>query len=82
MNNEMIITQMKELCRSGGPESKKEFFKKAPKVTVGSTVGAGDSFGATFICEYFKTKNIEKSLEKAIEISAFVVSEKEAIPEY
>lgn len=26
MNNEMIIAQMKELCRSKGPESKREFF--------------------------------------------------------
>ena len=56
--------------------------ESAPKVKVASTVGAGDSFGATFICEYFKTNNIEKSLNKATEISAFVVSKKEAIPEY
>ena len=26
MNNEMIIAQMKELCRSEGPEGKREFF--------------------------------------------------------
>lgn len=28
MNNEMIITQMKEICRSGGPEGKREFFRE------------------------------------------------------
>ena len=28
MNNEMIITQMKELCRSRGPEGKSEFFSR------------------------------------------------------
>ena len=28
MNNEMIIAQMKELCRSKGPESKREFFSR------------------------------------------------------
>ena len=28
MNNEMIIAQMKELCRSGEPEGKREFFSR------------------------------------------------------
>ena len=28
MNNEMIIAQMKELCRSEGPEGKREFFSR------------------------------------------------------
>ena len=28
MNNEMIIAQMKEICRSGGPEGKREFFRE------------------------------------------------------
>ncbi|MBR6552801.1 MAG: hypothetical protein IKT89_08190, partial [Clostridia bacterium] len=36
-------------------KNKKTYFENAPKVEVASTVGAGDSFGATFICEYFKT---------------------------
>ena len=63
-------------------KNKKTYFENAPKVEVASTVGAGDSFGATFICEYFKTNDTEKSLKKATEISAFVVSKKEAIPEY
>ncbi len=63
-------------------KNKKTYTENAPKVEVASTVGAGDSFGATFICEYFKTNDIKKSLNKAIEISAFVVSKKEAIPEY
>ncbi len=60
----------------------KLFSQAAPEVTVGSSVGAGDSFGATFLCEFEKTKDVKKSLSKAIEISAFVVSKKEAIPEY
>ena len=28
MNDEMIIAQMKEICRSGGPEGKREFFRE------------------------------------------------------
>ena len=63
-------------------KNRKIYSEKAPKVKVASTVGAGDSFGATFICEYFKTNDILKSLKRATEISAFVVSEKEAIPQY
>jgi fructokinase len=63
-------------------KNNKTYFENAPKVEVASTVGAGDSFGATFNCEYFKTNDTEKSLKKATEISAFVVSKKEAIPEY
>lgn len=63
-------------------KNKKAYSQDAPKVKVASSVGAGDSFGATFICEYFKTNDVENSLKKAIKISAFVVSKKEAIPEY
>lgn len=28
MDNEMIIAQMKEICRSGEPEGKREFFRE------------------------------------------------------
>ncbi len=63
-------------------KNKKAYSQTAPKVKVASSVGAGDSFGATFLCEYFKTNDISRSLKKSIEISAFVVSKKEAIPEY
>jgi len=63
-------------------KNKITYVENAPKVEVASTVGAGDSFGATFLCEYFKTNDISRSLKKAIKISAFVVSKKEAIPEY
>ncbi|MBR2876482.1 MAG: hypothetical protein IKC01_05030 [Clostridia bacterium] len=78
----ILLTQGENGAAVYDCKNKKMFSESAPKVTVASSVGAGDSFGATFICEYYKTNSIEKSLKKAIEISAFVVSEKEAIPEY
>ena len=78
----ILLTQGEKGATVYDCRNKKIYTQPAPEVKVASSVGAGDSFGATFICEYYKTKNIEKSLKKAIEISAFVVSQKEAIPEY
>ncbi|MBQ5884659.1 MAG: carbohydrate kinase family protein, partial [Clostridia bacterium] len=78
----ILLTQGENGATVYDCKNKKTFSENAPKVEVKSTVGAGDSFGATFICEYFKTNDTKKSLKKATEISAFVVSKKEAIPEY
>ena len=78
----ILLTQGENGATVYDCKNKKAYTENAPKVEVASSVGAGDSFGATFICEYFKTNDIEKSLKKATEISAFVVSKKEAIPEY
>ena len=52
------------------------------KVEVVSTVGAGDSFSASFLAKYIKTNDIKKALGFATKISGFVVSQKDAIPEY
>ena len=52
------------------------------KVKVVSTVGAGDSFSATFLSEYFKGKSVKSCLEFASKIAAYVVSEYAAVPEY
>ena len=62
--------------------SKKTYEQDGKRVEVVSTVGAGDSFSASFMAKYIKTKDIEKSLKLATEISGFVVSKKDAIPEY
>ncbi len=78
----ILLTQGEKGATVYDCKNKKAYTENAPNVEVKSTVGAGDSFGATFICEYFKTNDIKKSLKKATEISAFVVSKKEAIPEY
>ena len=59
----------------------KTFRQAAKPVDVVSTVGAGDSFGAAFLTTYLRTGNIETALQKAVEISAFVVAHKEAVPQ-
>lgn len=55
---------------------------KAQKVSVVSTVGAGDSFSAAFAAYYLQGKPIAECMELASRVSGFVVSRKEAIPEY
>lgn len=55
---------------------------QAKKVEVVSTVGAGDSFSATFLAQYLQGKTIPESLDLATKVSAFVVSQAGAIPEY
>ncbi len=60
--------------------SGKTHYCPSETVSVVSTVGAGDSFGATFLTLYDKTKDIPYSLRRSAQISAFVVSHNEAIP--
>ncbi len=59
-----------------------EYFCESVKVEVASTVGAGDSFSATFLANYLSGKGIDECLKKASEIAAFVVSRYEAVPVY
>lgn len=54
----------------------------ARKVEVVSTVGAGDSFSASFLSKYLQSGDIGKSLDLATKVSGYVVSQKGAIPEY
>ncbi len=52
------------------------------KTNVISTVGAGDSFGAIFLTLYLQGQNAKKAAETAAKVSSFVVSKKEAVPDY
>lgn len=53
---------------------------KAERATVVSSVGAGDSFGATFLYHYLTANDIAKALALASKVSAYVVSHTEAVP--
>jgi fructokinase len=55
-------------------------YAPAKQVDVVSTVGAGDSFGASYLVSRLKGKSIEQSLKRATEVSAYVVSCKDATP--
>lgn len=54
----------------------------AVKVKAASTVGAGDSFSASFLAKYLAGEKIDVCLAHAAKVAAFVVSRYEAVPEY
>lgn len=54
---------------------------KTPKVNAIDTVGAGDSFTATFISSLIKNKPIPEAHKRAVEVSAYVCTQKGAMPE-
>ena len=60
----------------------KEYEIAAKKTSVASTVGAGDSFSASFLYHYTKGESIENCLDYATRVSSFVVSVPEAVPKY
>lgn len=62
--------------------NEKSYSCEAAKVKVISTVGAGDSFGASFMCSYFDGKSIDDCLNLATRVSGYVVSCADAVPKY
>lgn len=55
-------------------------FQPTPKVEVADTVGAGDSFTATFISSIIKGLPVSEAHKKAVEVSAFVCTQNGAMP--
>lgn len=55
-------------------------FQPTPKVEVADTVGAGDSFTAAFISSVLKGKRVLEAHSLAVRTSAFVCTEKGAMP--
>ena len=51
-----------------------------PKVEVADTVGAGDSFTATFCANILKGKPIKEAHKLAVQVSAFVCTQNGAMP--
>lgn len=57
-----------------------ESYVATPKVKVADTVGAGDSFTATFVAQTLLGKSIREAHEKAVAVSAFVCTQNGAMP--
>ena len=56
-------------------------FQETPKVSVADTVGAGDSFTATFTAALLKGKSVPEAHKLAVEVSAYVCTQSGAMPE-
>ena len=55
-------------------------FEGTPKVKVADTVGAGDSFTATFVACILNGKTIKEAHKTAVRVSAFVCTQHGAMP--
>lgn len=55
-------------------------FVETPKVEVADTVGAGDSFTATFISSLLYGKSVQEAHRLAVSVSAFVCTQYGAMP--
>ncbi len=56
-------------------------FVETPKVEVADTVGAGDSFTATFVADILLGKSVSEAHKLAVEVSAYVCTQNGAMPE-
>lgn len=57
-------------------------FEPTPKVAVADTVGAGDSFTGAFIASILDGMSIAEAHQRAVRVSAFVCTQKGAMPNY
>lgn len=57
-----------------------ESYVATPKVQVADTVGAGDSFTATFVAQLLLGKTMRDAHERAVKVSAFVCTQHGAMP--
>lgn len=78
----IIVTLDKDGAALYSAESGKILRAEQKKATPVSAVGAGDSFSACFLYNYKAGADLEKCLDRANTMGAYVVSFTEAIPEY
>lgn len=55
-------------------------YQPSEKVTVASTVGAGDSFAAAFAVSFLSGNSLEDAMEAGAKLAGFVCSRTEAVP--
>jgi fructokinase len=55
-------------------------FVETPQVEVADTVGAGDSFTATFVASILKGRSVREAHQLAVKVSAYVCTQRGAMP--
>lgn len=78
----LIITLGKDGSYLYSAENDKEYRQASIGDKVVSTVGAGDSFAASWLTMYLNGNTIEDCLKTASEVSGFVVANLGAVPKY
>ncbi|MBQ7348098.1 MAG: hypothetical protein IJW55_09930 [Clostridia bacterium] len=78
----LILTLGKDGSYAYLSEEKKEYRQGAVGNKVVSTVGAGDSFAAAWLVSYLNGMPIEACMQKAAEVSGYVVAHMQAVPNY
>lgn len=78
----VIVTRGENGSYCFDADQNREYTAESVKVSVASTVGAGDSFSAAFLHKFLSGYDIGHCLNFASKVAAFVVSETEAIPDY
>ena len=62
-------------------QGEKSSFQKTPKVKVNDVVGAGDSFTGAFIGSILNGKTIDNAHRIAVDVSAYVCTQPDGMPE-
>lgn len=78
----ILLTLDSEGARLYDGKTGKTYIADGVKTEEVSSVGAGDSMCACFLYNYLKGNDLQTCLDRANIMAAFVVSRKEAIPEY
>lgn len=78
----VIITLDKDGAMLYSAEADMYYTSATPSVKVVSTVGAGDSFSACFLYNYLRGAAIRDCLNRAVILSAYVVTNLGAVPDY
>lgn len=78
----IIITMDKDGAMLYQSDNNEIVISEKPRNKVVSTVGAGDSFSACFLYNYLQKVNLNECINRAVELSDFVVTALGAVPEY